>query len=303
MTENRLPAAWLRPLLGMFAIAGVLALSACGGGSGAPNNPYAPGPVAPGPLTVLPPDATVYSGVPTTLTITRRRRTLLRFLQQPRSPAGDAGRRRAIRCCCLPPTSGPPRRWSSPRRTMPEPRPSRRSRSPRHRSCPTSSRSRPNGDCSVGNSLCSGGTGTASVVVTAPGGGGIPGRQVRFDVVFGAYAIQTSNPSAPLASTLTVVTDQNGTASVGIAVNANAPTQIATIRATDVTTGNQVTGNFLIQEVTDGSQILSVIPTRNGHHRRSGREHVLERRRRPVLHLRRHAALQGRGDRSREWSP
>ena len=44
MTDNRLSAAWLRPLLGLLATAGVLALSACGGGSGAPNNPYAPGP-------------------------------------------------------------------------------------------------------------------------------------------------------------------------------------------------------------------------------------------------------------------
>jgi hypothetical protein len=70
MTETRLPAAWLRPLLGLFAIAGVLALSACGGGSGAPNNPYAPGPAAPGPLTVLPPTAVVYSGVPATLAVT-----------------------------------------------------------------------------------------------------------------------------------------------------------------------------------------------------------------------------------------
>src|SRR6185369_1487387 len=54
----------------------------------------------------------------------------------------------------------------------------------------------PSGDCAVGGSLCSGGTGTASVVVTGAGGGGIPGRQVRFDVVFGSYAIQTTNPGS-----------------------------------------------------------------------------------------------------------
>src|SRR5215471_19894531 len=70
MKENGLPAAWLRTLLGLCAIAGVLALSACGGGSGAPNNPYAPKPPVPGPLTVLPSAAVVYSGVPTTLTVT-----------------------------------------------------------------------------------------------------------------------------------------------------------------------------------------------------------------------------------------
>ncbi len=70
MTDNRLLAAWLRPLVGLIALAGVLALSACGGGSGAPNNPYAPGPTVPGPLVVLPPSATVFAGVPTTLTVT-----------------------------------------------------------------------------------------------------------------------------------------------------------------------------------------------------------------------------------------
>ncbi|MEP6942062.1 MAG: hypothetical protein ABI981_03960, partial [Betaproteobacteria bacterium] len=48
---------------------GLLALGGCGGGSGAPNNPYAPGPTAPGPLFVLPPSITVYSHTPATLTV------------------------------------------------------------------------------------------------------------------------------------------------------------------------------------------------------------------------------------------
>ncbi len=260
MTENRLPAAWLRPLLGMFAIAGVLALSACGGGSGAPNNPYAPGPAVPGPLTVLPPDVTAYSGVPTTLTITGGVGPYFAFSSNPavlpvtQAVPGNtvllfASSVAAATTVVVTAQDTTGAKAISTVTVTPAPL------------LPNLITITPNGDCSVGNSLCSGGTGTASVVVAAPGGGGIPGRQVRFDVVFGAYALQTSNPSAPLASTVTVATDQNGTASVGIAVNANAPTQIATIRATDVTTGNQVTGNFLIQQVTDGSQILSVIPT------------------------------------------
>ncbi|HEX9302091.1 MAG TPA: hypothetical protein VF959_07055, partial [Casimicrobiaceae bacterium] len=69
MTEKRLLAAWLRPLAGIFALVGVLGLTACGGGSGAPNNPYAPGPATPGPLAVLPATLTVYAGTPATLTI------------------------------------------------------------------------------------------------------------------------------------------------------------------------------------------------------------------------------------------
>ena len=43
--------AWLRPLLTMATILGVLSLAACGGGGGAPNNPYKGGV---GPLTITP---------------------------------------------------------------------------------------------------------------------------------------------------------------------------------------------------------------------------------------------------------
>jgi hypothetical protein len=42
---------------------------------------------------------------------------------------------------------------------------------------------------------------------------------------------------------------------------ANTPTQIGLLRATDVSTGGQVTSQFVIQQVTDGSAVLSVAPT------------------------------------------
>jgi hypothetical protein len=70
MTEKRMLPACLRSLAGLLALAGTLALTACGGGSGAPNNPYAPGPSTPGPLAALPSDITVYSRTPATLTVT-----------------------------------------------------------------------------------------------------------------------------------------------------------------------------------------------------------------------------------------
>ncbi len=67
---NKRPlSAWLRPFAGIFALVGVLGLTACGGGSGAPNNPYAPGPVTPAALAVLPATLTAYAGTPATLTI------------------------------------------------------------------------------------------------------------------------------------------------------------------------------------------------------------------------------------------
>jgi hypothetical protein len=51
------------------------------------------------------------------------------------------------------------------------------------------------------------------------------------------------------------VSDANGKASVVIRVNTNAPTQVAQMSVTDLTTGQQLTGNFTITQITDGSQI------------------------------------------------
>ena len=68
MLESRLKA-WLRPVLMLVAAGGILSLAACGGGSGAPNNPYAPSPPGVTPLAVGPASGTAYAGVPYTLTI------------------------------------------------------------------------------------------------------------------------------------------------------------------------------------------------------------------------------------------
>jgi hypothetical protein len=110
------------------------------------------------------------------------------------------------------------------------------------------------------NAVCSGDLATATVQVTGVAGAGIPNRQVRFDVVTGAFGIQTNNPGQPLASSVTVVSDANGAARVVLQASVNVPTQPAQIRATDLTTGNSVTASFTIVQQTDGSAILSVVP-------------------------------------------
>ena len=237
MTDNRLFAAWLRSFAGLFALAGVLALSACGGGSGAPNNPYAPGPTVPGPLSVLPDTATAYSGVPTTLTVNGGTPPYRAFssdsaiLPVAQTVAGNsvlllAGSVSVDTLVTVTVQDAALASATSVVTVRAAPL------------LPALITVVPNGDCTVGaETLCSGGTGVASVVVTGPGGGGIAGRVVRFDVISGAYPIQSENPATPLAATVNVVTDATGKAAVGLVVNVGAPTQVASIRATDVRFG------------------------------------------------------------------
>src|SRR5438067_8662127 len=111
------------------------------------------------------------------------------------------------------------------------------------------------------NAICSGQTATAKVTVTGAGGVGIPNRQVRFDVVTGAFAIQSSDPANPLVSTLTVVSDQFGVAQVIVQATAGVATQPAVLRATELTTGNQQTAQFTIVQTINGSAVLSVVPS------------------------------------------
>ena len=99
------------------------------------------------------------------------------------------------------------------------------------------------------------------MTVTGVGGVGIPNRQVRFDVVSGAFAIQSNDPAHPFVSTLTVVSDQFGVAQVIIQAIAGVPTQPALLRATELTTGNQQTAQFTIVQTINGSAVLSVVPS------------------------------------------
>jgi hypothetical protein len=70
----------------------------------------------------------------------------------------------------------------------------------------------PNATPCPGGDLCSGQTSVASVKVTGGGGTALAGRSVKFDVVQGQFALQTTNPGSPLTSTLTVISDANGEA-------------------------------------------------------------------------------------------
>lgn len=258
MVEPRMTA-WLRPFVTLLALAGVLSLAGCGGGSGAPNNPYNnPGTVL---LQVLPLSTTVYSGVPSTVTITSGTAPFTLFSNNP---------------AILPVTPGPSNSTTIPllaaavSATTPVTvtvqdatgqtanvsvtvQPSQL--------LPASITITGNPACTGSNAtLCSGQDGTATVVVTGVGGATLAGRQVRFDVVLGTFSLVAANSTTP-AQSVTVQTDQNGLAAVTIRVPVNAPTQFATVRATDVATGSTVIGQFTIAQFINGNSVLSVIPT------------------------------------------
>lgn len=252
--------AWLRPLLTLAALAGVLSLAACGGGSGAPNNPYQ-GPSGPGLLTVTPATGTAYSGNPFTFlisggtppfTVLTSDQTVLpvvgtldgnALVVVPSSVGADTDVTLSIRDASG--QSASALLTVKPQLLL-----------------PTSITVTGNTNCGEsGATLCSGQNGTASVLVTGPAGSPLAGRTVRFDVVQGTFSLVSPSAGQPLVQSLTAITDQNGFAVVTLQVPSSALTQIATIRATDVTSGDSISSNFTIVQFNNGSAVLSVSPT------------------------------------------
>jgi len=251
-------AAWLRPLLTLAALAGVLSLAACGGGNGAPNNPFQGGA---GPLSISPAVATLYSGNPFVFAVTGGNAPYaITSSDQAVLPAVGT-----LDGNTLVVTPGNVGADTSVTLTV---------RDAQNQSVTAAITVKPalllpasititgNPNCGdSGADLCSGQDGTASVQVLGPAGAPLAGRDVRFDVVQGNFALSSTAPGQPLVSSLTVTSDQNGNATVRIVVPNNAATQIATIRATDVTSGSSVVGQFTIAQFVNGSTVLSVIPT------------------------------------------
>ncbi len=258
MAPNRLNARWLRPALATLALAALALLGGCGGGSGAPNNPYAPKPVAPGPLLIIPSSITVYANTPALLTVIGGVPPYLVTSANPALlPVGSStstgtvvllpGNVATTESVLITVTDSAATQAQATATVQPAPIFNTLTITPASSACGA-------------NTICSGQTGTAAVTVTGPGGAGTPGRQVKFDVISGAFAIQSSDPANPLVASLTVVSDQFGHAEVIVQANVAAPTQPAQIRATDVTSGEQQTAQFTIVQTINGSAVLSVVP-------------------------------------------
>ena len=258
MAPNRINARWLRFISALLAFATLAVLGGCGGGSGAPNNPFKPPPTVPGPLSILPSSATVYSNTPAILTISGGVPPY--FVVSSNTAILPVGASVTNGTIVLLPANvladtavlitaqdSAGTKATATVTVKPAPIFNSLTITPASAACGA-------------NSICSGATATAKVTVTGAGGVGIPNRQVRFDVVSGAFAIQSNDPANPLVSTLTVVSDQFGVAQVIIQATAGVPTQPALLRATELTTGNQQTAQFTIVQTINGSAVLSVIP-------------------------------------------
>jgi hypothetical protein len=247
----------LRPVLTVFGLSGLLALAACGGGSGAPNNPYVTPPETPA-LAVAPTLVTAYAGVPVTVTITSGVAPFYAFSSNstvlPVSQNVGGNTVVLLPNKVLADTDVVLTVQDSANQT--------KTVAVTVKDSPifNALTFAPSGnDC--GTSLCSGQTGTATVVATAPGGAPLVARQVRFDIVFGPIGLMNTNPALPVVQTLTVATDNAGKAVAGIKAQANATTQPAQIRATDVTSGQQQVSDFTVVNSTVGTQSpLTVIP-------------------------------------------
>jgi len=259
MAPNQINARWLRLVFGPLALAALALLGGCGGGSGAPNNPFAPPPTTPGPLSILPSVATVFSNIPTTLTITGGVPPY--FVVSSNTAVLPIGASLTNGTIVLLPANVISD--TAVLITVQDSKGTKATATVTVRPAPifnTLTITPASAACGV-NTICSGQTATASVTVTGPGGVGIPNRQVKFDVISGEFAIQSNDPANPLVSTLTVVSDQFGVARVIIQASANAPTQPALLRATELTTGNQQTAQFTIVQTINGAAVLSVVPT------------------------------------------
>jgi hypothetical protein len=257
MPGHRLTA-WLRPLLTLAALAGVLSLAACGGGNGAPNNPFKGGT---GPLTLQPSTATVYSGVPFVFAVTGGTRPYaVVSSDQVALPVAQALDDNNL--VVVPGNVGSDTPVTLTVRDVTGQSVSAAVTVRPALLLPASITITGNPNCSAsGADLCSGQDGLASVQVLGPAGAPLAGRPVKFDVVQGDFLLSSTAAGQPNVTTLTVNTDQNGNAAVRIVVPTSAATQVATIRATDVTSGSSVVGQFTIAQFVNGNSVLTVIPT------------------------------------------
>jgi hypothetical protein len=261
-----------KSLVALAALASTLILGGCGGGGA--KDPFDPGPQAPA-LTVTPGAVTVYSNIPSVVTITSGVAPFQVFSSDnvvlPVTSSGGT-------LVTLVPTNVP----SDTPVTL-------TIRDGLNRAVTVAVTVKPatlvnsvtivpiaNSECSSGAGggggggtsnpslapipICSGDTATVNVTVRNANTSVIPNRQVRFDAVFGNYQFVTDVNGSNPTNSVTLITDQNGQANALIRTASAAPSQAALVRVTDLVTGNRVDTAFTIVQQLVGEAVLSVVP-------------------------------------------
>jgi len=110
--------------------------------------------------------------------------------------------------------------------------------------------------------VCSGGDAIVSATISQ-GGNPLPARGVRLDVVSGDFRFITSPPGTPevLAATTTVVSDQAGNVLSRIRVLPNAQNQSAVLQVTDLGTSAFRRAAFTIAQATGSSPGFFTVPS------------------------------------------
>lgn len=107
------------------------------------------------------------------------------------------------------------------------------------------------GNACGGADVCTGTEAVASVTAQS-NGGPLVGRSIRFDVLSGSLGIVSGSA---VASTLTVAADSRGVAIVSLRAPVGVPNQYATIRATDVISGQSASYVLTIGQTIDPTAI------------------------------------------------
>lgn len=249
--------AWLRPVLALAVIAGTLSLTACGGGGGTENG--GTGPVTPSVVQIFPPTQTIYPGSASTFTVSGGVPPYTAFSSNSAIlPIAQSVPNNSVLLFANA-VSSSTSVTATVRDSIGQTSTSTIQVAPALLFPNGLTISASDSTCGSG-ALCTGGTGTVKVSATGVGGTALAGRQIRFDVVYGAFGFLSTNPATPLVQTITVATDTSGVATVGIQALVNVSTQPAQVRATDTTSGQALIGNFTIVRNQDGTSFITVIP-------------------------------------------
>jgi hypothetical protein len=248
-------------LLARFALAllAMAGLASCGSGavSGLPVT------VTPGPITILPSTATLYSNLPTTFIVSGGNGAyIIASSDQAALPVVSTLSGTSFTVTPNPVAADTPVTLTVRDTGTTTPATAALIVKPRIVSNVVTITPSPSQPTVCGTALCSGGDAEVKATL-AQNGVPIAGHEVRFDVISGDFRIITSAPGAPETVSLsgTTFSDGSGIARIRIRANVDASPQTALIQITDVSSGAFQRTSFIIAQATGPSDGFFVTPT------------------------------------------